>query len=50
MLRDLGCTWVLVGHSERRSLHAETDEIVVVKAGRALDDAPMARRLLRRAD
>ena len=27
MLRDLGCTWCLVGHSERRRLFFETDEI-----------------------
>jgi triosephosphate isomerase len=28
MLKDLGCTWCLVGHSERRRLFFETDEIV----------------------
>ena len=31
MLRDLGCTYVLAGHSERRALHAETDADVRVK-------------------
>ena len=28
MLAKLGCSYVLVGHSERRALHAETDEVV----------------------
>jgi triosephosphate isomerase len=28
MLAKLGCTYVIVGHSERREHHAETDEIV----------------------
>lgn len=31
MLSDLGCRYVLVGHSERRALYAETDEIVAQK-------------------
>lgn len=31
MLRDLGCHYVIVGHSERRSLYGETDEIVAAK-------------------
>jgi triosephosphate isomerase len=37
MVRDLGCTHVLVGHSERRSLFADDDEIVATKLKRALD-------------
>jgi triosephosphate isomerase len=36
MLADLGCTWVLVGHSERRSLFGDTDDEVARKAQRAL--------------
>jgi triosephosphate isomerase len=28
MLSKLGCTFVIVGHSERREYHAETDEVV----------------------
>lgn len=36
MLADLGCSWVLVGHSERRSHHAETDQLVAHKASAAL--------------
>jgi triosephosphate isomerase (TIM) len=36
MLAKLGCTFVAVGHSERREYHAETDEIVNAKAKAAL--------------
>lgn len=36
MLRDSGCGWVIVGHSERRQSHHETDETVALKAERAL--------------
>ncbi len=32
MLADLGCTYVLVGHFERRRDHGETDELVARKA------------------
>jgi triosephosphate isomerase (TIM) len=32
MLKDAGCTAVIVGHSERRSNHAETDAMVAAKA------------------
>ena len=28
MLAKLGCTYVVVGHSERREYHGETDELV----------------------
>jgi triosephosphate isomerase len=28
MLRDAGATWVILGHSERRQHHGETDELV----------------------
>jgi triosephosphate isomerase len=31
MLAKLGCTYVLVGHSERRQYHGETDEVVASK-------------------
>lgn len=31
MLRDLGCTYVIVGHSERRALYGESDDIVAEK-------------------
>jgi triosephosphate isomerase len=36
MLKDFACTWVLVGHSERRSMHGETDQLVADKAQAAL--------------
>ncbi len=36
MLSDLGCRYVIVGHSERRTGHGETDEIVRAKAAAAL--------------
>jgi len=32
MLKDVGCTYVIVGHSERRADHAESDEQVRAKA------------------
>ena len=32
MLAKLGCRYVVVGHSERREYHAETDEIINAKA------------------
>jgi triosephosphate isomerase len=31
MLLDFGCQYVIVGHSERRSLYGETDELVAKK-------------------
>jgi triosephosphate isomerase len=33
MLKDLGCEYVIVGHSERRHLFGETDETVRLKTG-----------------
>jgi triosephosphate isomerase len=36
MLAKLGCQYVLVGHSERRQYHAETDDLVNAKAQAAL--------------
>lgn len=35
MLRDHGCTYVIVGHSERRAYYGETNEIVAEKFGAA---------------
>jgi len=37
MLKDLGCQYVIVGHSERRRLFGETDEIINKKLRAALD-------------
>ncbi|MEY2908434.1 MAG: hypothetical protein RLZZ602_957 [Pseudomonadota bacterium] len=36
MLQEAGCRWVIVGHSERRQYHGETDAIVAAKAQRGL--------------
>ena len=36
MLAKLGCTFVIVGHSERRQYHGETDEVVNAKTVAAL--------------
>jgi triosephosphate isomerase len=36
MLKDLGVRYCLVGHSERRQYHGETDALVALKAQRAL--------------
>lgn len=36
MLRDVGCDYVIIGHSERRELYHETDQLVNKKARLAL--------------
>lgn len=36
MLMDIGCRYVIVGHSERRTLYGETDAVVVEKFRAAL--------------
>jgi triosephosphate isomerase len=36
MLVDVGCRWCIVGHSERRTLFGETDQIINTKAKAAL--------------
>jgi triosephosphate isomerase len=36
MLRDFGVRYAIVGHSERRQYHGETDAVVAAKAQRAL--------------
>jgi triosephosphate isomerase len=35
-LADVGCSWALCGHSERRHDHGESDELVAEKIGAAL--------------
>ena len=37
MLTKLGCKYVIVGHSERRQVHGESDDLVHAKAKAALD-------------
>ncbi len=36
MLADIGCRYTIVGHSERRAYHAESDQLVADKAKAAL--------------
>ncbi|MGE4279877.1 MAG: triose-phosphate isomerase [Magnetospirillum sp.] len=36
LLKDVGCSYVILGHSERRTVHAETDAQVKAKAEAAL--------------
>lgn len=38
MLKDFGVAYVIVGHSERRSLYGETDEMIAEKVQAALDN------------
>ena len=35
-LKSLDCTYVIIGHSERRTMHAESDEIVAAKSAAAV--------------
>ncbi|HBZ05468.1 triose-phosphate isomerase [Massilia haematophila] len=37
MLADFGCSYVIVGHSERRAYHGETDQVVAQKTLAALN-------------
>ena len=48
MLAKLGCSYVVVGHSERREYHGESDELVNTKAHKALGGGHDADRLRRR--
>jgi triosephosphate isomerase len=36
MLQEFGCRWAIVGHSERRAYHGESDQVVAEKAKAAL--------------
>ncbi len=38
MLKEAGCRYVIIGHSERRAYFGETDEIVNKKAKKSLND------------
>ena len=38
MIKDFGAKYVVVGHSERRSMYGETDELVAQKVQAALDN------------
>ncbi|MEJ2533347.1 MAG: triose-phosphate isomerase [Halioglobus sp.] len=37
MLKDLGCRWVILGHSERRQYHSESDALVAAKMRAAVE-------------
>jgi triosephosphate isomerase len=37
MLREAGCQWVILGHSERRQYHGETDDLVAAKLKAAIE-------------
>ena len=37
MLADLGCRWVILGHSERRHYHRESDALVAEKIAAAIE-------------
>ena len=36
MLKDIGCSYVIIGHSERRELQFESNEIIKKKAENAI--------------
>ena len=36
MLKDVGCEWVIIGHSERRQYHEESDELIAAKVKAAV--------------
>ncbi|MHC4877062.1 MAG: triose-phosphate isomerase [Planctomycetota bacterium] len=36
MLKDVGCTWVILGHSERRQINKECDKLINQKTQKAL--------------
>ena len=38
MLKEFGCQYVIVGHSERREDHGESNELVAKKALKAIDN------------
>lgn len=38
MLKDFGCTYAIVGHSERRSYYGEDDQVVAAKFGSAQEN------------
>ncbi len=38
MLKDIGCSYVILGHSERRQLHNETDALINKKALKAMEN------------
>lgn len=37
MLAEAGCSWVILGHSERRAYHAESDELIGAKLAAVIE-------------
>lgn len=37
MIKDIGVDWVILGHSERRTIFGETDELIAAKVAHALE-------------
>nr|CAG4635677.1 EOG090X0BSC [Artemia franciscana] len=37
MIKDVGVEWAIIGHSERRNVFGESDELIGVKVGHALE-------------
>lgn len=37
MIKDVGCSWVILGHSERRHVFGESDELIAAKVAHALE-------------
>ena len=56
MLKDVGADWVIIGHSERRQIFGESDELIAEKTAFALaeglkviaciDDPAVIKRIL----
>jgi len=38
MIKDVGCEWVILGHSERRQIFNETDQLIAEKVEHALSE------------
>ncbi|XP_022809331.1 triosephosphate isomerase-like [Stylophora pistillata] len=38
MIKDIGCSWVILGHSERRKIFQESDELIGEKVAHALSE------------
>jgi len=38
MLKEIGCNYVIAGHSERREYFGDTDEVIAKKVRKAIDD------------
>lgn len=38
MLNDIGISWVILGHSERRTIFGEKDDLIAEKVAHALEN------------